>query len=90
MYDTSCANQIDGAGWVDKTRRKDVEVVGGAVNHYCVTSIIASSSTAAESGALGEDVDKFALAFVAPLRAEDKSSGHVEDEGRQEEFTANQ
>lgn len=65
-----------------------MEVIGGVVNHDGVTSIIASSCTAAESGALGEDVDKFAFAFVAPLRAEDKSSGHVEDEGRQEGFAS--
>jgi hypothetical protein len=33
---------------------------------------------------VGEDVGELALAFVAPLGAEDNGCGHREDEGRRE------
>ena len=59
-----------------------MEVVSGVVDHDGVASIVASRSATTDGGSLGEDVDEFAFALVAPLRAEDEGGGHVETGSR--------
>jgi hypothetical protein len=56
-----------------------VEVVCGIIDNDGVACIIASRSTATEGGALGEDVDKFPFAFIAPLGAKDEGGRHIVD-----------
>lgn len=73
--DAAAADNIDAAG-VDEARGQDVEVIGDAVGNDGVSSIVTALGAAADLGFVGEDVGELALAFVAPLGAEDNGDGH--------------
>lgn len=76
MHDAAAADEVD-AGRVDEARGQDVEVVGDAVDDDGVAGVVAALGAAAQPGRVGEDVGELALAFVAPLGAEDDGDGHV-------------
>ena len=47
-----------------------------ALDDDSVAGIVASSIAGHDGKIVGEDIDNFALAFVAPLRADDDRSSH--------------
>lgn len=60
---------------VDQTRRKEVEGVGGLLalvilNNNGVTGVVAAGAAGADICVRRKDVDKFALALIAPLGSE--------------------
>jgi hypothetical protein len=80
--DAAAADDVDAVG-VDEARGQDVEVVRDAVGDNGVARVVTALGTAADLRFVCEDVGELALAFVAPLGAEDNSDGHVRrDEGR--------
>jgi hypothetical protein len=82
VYDTAAADDVYAVG-VDETGGQDMEVVRDTVGDDCVTGIVTALGTAADLRFVCEDVGELALAFVAPLGAEDNCDGHVrQDEGR--------
>jgi hypothetical protein len=74
--DAAAADDVDAVG-VDKTGGQDVEVVGDAVGDDGVAGVVTALGAAADLRLVGEDVGELALAFVAPLGAEDNRDGHV-------------
>ena len=54
-----------------------MEVVRNTIGDDCVTGIVTALGAAADLRLMGEDVGELALAFVAPLGAEDNCDGHV-------------
>ena len=56
--------------------RDVLQLVRLAVGHDRVAGVRAAVVAADEVGVLGEQVDDLALAFVAPLRADDDGGGH--------------
>ena len=79
--DTATSDDIDAAG-VHETAGQDVEVVGNSVRDDGVAGVVTALGAAADLRLVGKNVGKLALAFVAPLGAEDNGDGHREDEGR--------
>lgn len=60
---------------VDETRRKEVEGIGGLLalvilNNDGVTGIVSAGTAGTDVCVRREDVDKFALALIAPLGSE--------------------
>lgn len=76
MHDAAAADDVE-AGRVDEARRQDVEVVGDAIGDDGVAGVVAALGAAAQLRVVGEDVDEFAFAFVAPLGAEHDGDGHL-------------
>ena len=58
-------------------RGEQRELVGDAVDHERMAGIVAALEAHDDIGALGQPIDDLALAFVAPLRADDHDIGHV-------------
>src|SRR5262245_1842569 len=58
-------------------RGKQRELVGDAIDYERMTGIVAALEAHDDIGALGQPIDDLALAFVAPLRADDHDIGHV-------------
>ena len=56
-----------------------MEVIRDAVGDDGVAGVIAAGRAADHLRGVGEDVDKFAFAFVAPLGAEDERYWHDEE-----------
>lgn len=54
-----------------------MEVIRDVVGDNGVPRVVAAGRAADHAGGVGEDVDKFAFAFVAPLGAEDEGDWHV-------------
>lgn len=81
MDDAAASDDVN-ASWVDEARGQDVEVVGDTVGDNRVSSVIAALSAAAKLGFVGEDVGELALAFVAPLGAEDNGDRHGRESRR--------
>ena len=57
-------------------RGEQRELVGGAVDHERVAGIMTALEAHHDIGALGQPIDDLALAFVAPLGADDHDIGH--------------
>ena len=55
---------------------KQRELIGGAVDHQRVAGIVAALEAHHDIGTLGQPIDDLALAFVAPLGADDHDIGH--------------
>src|SRR5262245_56794359 len=58
-------------------RGQERELVGHPVDHERMAGIVAALEAHHDIGALGQPIDDLALAFVAPLRADDHDIGHV-------------
>jgi hypothetical protein len=76
VHNTAATNDVY-AVWIDEARGEDMEVVCDAVGDDGVAGIVTTLRAAADLRFVGEDVGELALAFVAPLGAEDNSDGHV-------------
>jgi hypothetical protein len=72
----AAADNVDAAG-VDEARGEDVKVVGDTIGDDGVSGVVTTLSAAAQLRFVGEDVGELALAFVAPLGAEDYCRRHV-------------
>jgi hypothetical protein len=78
MNDTATSNDID-ASRVHKAAGENVKVVGDAVCDNRVPGIVTALGATAYLRFVGEDIGELALAFVAPLSAEDNGDGHAEE-----------
>lgn len=65
---TPAADEIDTRG-IYQAGREDVEIVRDAVRDNGVARVVAALGATAELLVVGEDVDEFAFAFIAPLGA---------------------
>jgi hypothetical protein len=74
--DTAAADDVDAVG-VHEAGGQDVKVVGDAVGDDGVARIVTTLGAAADLRLVGENIGELALAFVAPLGAEDNRDGHV-------------
>ena len=63
-------------GW-QHARRHQVRDELLAVDHQRVAGVGAAAVAHDDVGALGEQVDDLALAFIAPLGADDDDDGHL-------------
>ena len=73
----AAADDVDAVG-VHETRGEDVEVVCDSIGDDGVSGVVTTLRAAAQLRFVGEDVGELALAFVAPLGAEDDRRRHVQ------------
>lgn len=78
--DAAASDDVDAVG-IDKATGENVEVVRDAVGDNGVAGVVTALGTAADLRLVGEDVGELALAFVAPLGAEDNGDRHREKTG---------
>jgi hypothetical protein len=74
--DDAVANHA-GLARVQDAARDQVELPGLAFAHDRVPGVVAALEADDHVGALGQQVNDLALAFVAPLGANDHDPGHV-------------
>jgi hypothetical protein len=77
MDDAAAADDVDAAG-VDETGGENVEVVCDTIGDDGVSGVVTTLSAAAQLRFVGKDIGELALAFVAPLGAEDDCCRHLQ------------
>ena len=77
INDSAIAHQVD-AFVVQDTAREQVEGIFVSISDYSVPCVGATIESGAKIEVLGENIYKFAFAFIAPLAAQDDGESRLE------------